>query len=1670
MKTIRIFISSPGDVAEERERAKQVIDSLKRRYAASFLLKPVLWEDLPLQAGGSFQEGIDMVLSHERGIDIAVFILWSRMGSPLGAMIRKPDGSNYLSGTEREFDLMLRAREKSGGSRPAFLVYTRRDETSFEERLRSSRRVERSNMLQQKKLVERFIAEEFHDRGEGHNMRAYHSFDRPQNFSKRLRSHLVELLDEMAGGDFQDVVWDIDLLGPPFMGLESFGQAQATVFCGREDEVLEARHAIATHAGEGCAFLLITGASGSGKSSLVKAGLLPAICAQEQDEAVAEWRPLIVTPSELGADAEMNLMARLATPDLVPALRAEGVAFDKVVTAFRDDASSGMELLKQAIAVEAKKKGGGVRVLLVVDQLEEVFAHPDGQSILMLLDALARSGVVWVVATVRGDFMGEVFRHPVLAHLLEGRQVFSVLTPDADALRRMIEEPARLAGLRFEQRGERYLSDKILADAARHADLLPLVEFVLLRLYEQRSSDGLLSWEVYEKQLGGVEGALRRRADEVFDALPSDVRDSLPQLLKRLVTLAETGSGSENEAERFIRQRVSLSDFPPESPMSRLIDSLIAERLLITSFNEEGDSGSVTVAHEALLRVWPRAMAWAEGNRDLLRTRARIAARMLESERIAEGDPLLEVARLHLIGDPEAFSEAQRGFIERSIRSAEEQRLRIQKIRRIIMAVMTCLTIIAIIAATWAWRREKDAGLAREAAEQSQVVAETANQKNVIILAAASNGDLGAANKALEEDFFSRKKGVRASGSSGLSRWHEGVALLARSIQRNPNNSAALERLYHTLTMYGQAYMNLALTKRTDAVAHDGRFATPQKAEILASDEDGKLVLSEMGHEPNKETFVPGVERAVFAAFIPGSERFIVVEQNRKLSIWSTTTMQTIGEPIALRPQSSIFRLSPDGSLFATIDLGPEIQIIDLNDAQKELKTYDCEGYPMALEFAPDGQCVVVGNRDGSAHLIDVETMQLRGETIREEGKITAIRFSPDSKQMAILSQENHIIIRNTSDGQATEATLRHAKRVSDLDFSPDGSIVATTCDDNQIYIWNQGETEVPMMSFFHDSIPTRVRFSPCLSVLLSTCRSGFIYVWDLSKSRLAREPMRHGSPVASTHFNVTGSLVLSQSLSGDSSVQTVRVAQDTIIPLGLVNRSQLAILNQDSSLLADVEESSARLWSIPEGKALSPEIIATKTIEPSEGHDALTSLVDIMALKFDTNANKLLGVTQNLKVTSWDLPAGKQSMDMHALPGNSQSVKFNPKLAQLAVLSEENELSLIPHNADGKPGLPVYRRSNVAEYVFSANGKFLLIYEYATALEIVDTKSLQSIQRIPMEGMHAKSFTIDSSGRRVIVNLGDTLAIRDIRNLGDAPIRVGQENKIRSIALSPDDRTIACGSANGVLFFLDATTGATIGERSNFVHAIDNLSFSHDGRFLVVGTYFNANILHVPFQDMDDIHVEEVEPLIEWAFAVSGIRFNQMGEMEEIPHDERVTAIHEMARGDTRWSALSLWISDETLERPFSMLDPYRVSVSKFAANLRDLDDGRNINALDAARRVDPRTPLVGLLLASHNDKDDQISTFLRRFDLEVLSTCESLMPNEELSLLYSRAARELNEMEPDAFVGIGPNSSRVAEEAVRVADKALELDPDNVQAIEEKKRSGDPKRVRKERAKPVY
>ena len=274
-KTVRIFISSPGDVQPERAAARTVIDRLQREYAGQLQLIPLLWEELPLEATASFQANIDKIVSPE-GVDIAVFILWSRLGSPLGPDWRRPDGTPYASGTAYEFDAMVAASRAEGG-KPAILAYVKDLPLPLEGCRRDDPDAMASaveELVRQAKATKTFLRENFSDATSGTNVRAYHTFRELRTFEDRLRTHLHQKLDDLLPDSacLPARHWE----GSPFRGLQVFDVEHESIYFGRETAIDQVQHTLFTQSQRGRAFVLVVGPSGIGKSSLVRAGVMPA--------------------------------------------------------------------------------------------------------------------------------------------------------------------------------------------------------------------------------------------------------------------------------------------------------------------------------------------------------------------------------------------------------------------------------------------------------------------------------------------------------------------------------------------------------------------------------------------------------------------------------------------------------------------------------------------------------------------------------------------------------------------------------------------------------------------------------------------------------------------------------------------------------------------------------------------------------------------------------------------------------------------------------------------------------------------------------------------------------------------------------------------------------------------------------------------------------------------------------------------------------------------------------------------------------------------------------------------------------------------------------------------------------------------------------------------------
>jgi tetratricopeptide (TPR) repeat protein len=712
-------------VFEERAIAQRVIERLQSEYAGRVVLQPVLWEHEPLLASSTFQEQI----IRPSETDVVVSILWSRLGTRLPKGFTREDGSRYDSGTEYEFEDAIAGFRKNG--KPDLLVYRKTAPPS----VRLDDEKELLERLLQKKKLDEFVGRWFHDKAEGTLIAAFHAFESPSDYESLLEAHLHKLIERklpdtgIAAGE-APAVWK---KGSPFRGLHTFEFEHAPVFFGRTKAVSDILQGLRNQAADGRAFVLVLGMSGGGKSSVVRAGVLPMLTQPGVIEGVALWRRAIFRPSDTPGDLFTGLASALLRDHALPSLDPESEGPASLAQVLRDSPQSAVMLIKtaldQAVSGQSRSGSGGgkiqSRLALVIDQMEEMFTQEgitakERKAFANTLDALARCGRVWIVGTLRSDFYPRLIDLPVIGALKEGDGQYDLMPPVASEIGQMIRLPTRAAGLRFEEdfaSSERL--DDILRDAAaERPEILPLLQFTLEELYQRRTPEGTLTLEAY-RELGGVEGSLAQRAETVFLELPPEVQAALPKVLNALVSVEQDGH------ETIGRKRAPWKD-AKSAEVRKLLETFVAARLFVTELADDGGV-VVTVAHEALLWHWPRVSEWVDQNRENLRIRGRIsvAAERWASDQkpsdllLPRGKPLGEAESLfeHDID----LNETEAAFIGASIAKAK-------RTKQLKSAVVVMLAMLAILAGSAAFLASHQRNLAIDAQARAEVEAETAQR------------------------------------------------------------------------------------------------------------------------------------------------------------------------------------------------------------------------------------------------------------------------------------------------------------------------------------------------------------------------------------------------------------------------------------------------------------------------------------------------------------------------------------------------------------------------------------------------------------------------------------------------------------------------------------------------------------------------------------------------------------------------------------------------------------------------------------------------------------------------------------------------------------------------------------------------------------------------------
>ncbi len=487
--------------------------------------------------------------------------------------------------------------------------------------------------------------------------------------------------------------------GSPFAGLSAFGPEQADVFYGRNQQVATLLDRVVKQVDFGHAFCLVLGRSGSGKSSLIQAGLMPALARPGGHQGVRQLTHCAIDLADISSDQFwLDIASSLLDWEVNDLPVFDGMSAESIAQHLTTDDGIGDLLQRCAMVVDHhRQEGQRPQLVLFVDRLEVLLADDRmdaqiQQQFIHLITQFSDSGSVLVLSACRNDFYPQLARHGALMAGKASGAHFDLEPPSRAEIMDMIRLPAQAAGLAWDVDPDSGsgLDELLCAQASSSDDALPLLQYTLQELYLQREED-LLTIASY-RAMGGLEGALSQKAETMLTNLGEEAQASLPRILSLLINLGVDETSITSRTGRW-SQLQSLQE-------RSLVQALVDQRLFVSHIMN--GEPSFSVAHEALFRQWPRVLEWIERHRDSLKTKTRLvqlAQRWRDEGNgsaylLSVGKPLQEAQAL--CANPLFELDAlERSFVDQSQKRARRR----QWVRTGVAAALVGLTVISLLMA-----------------------------------------------------------------------------------------------------------------------------------------------------------------------------------------------------------------------------------------------------------------------------------------------------------------------------------------------------------------------------------------------------------------------------------------------------------------------------------------------------------------------------------------------------------------------------------------------------------------------------------------------------------------------------------------------------------------------------------------------------------------------------------------------------------------------------------------------------------------------------------------------------------------------------------------------------------------------------------------------------------
>lgn len=1191
-------------------------------------------------------------------------------------------------------------------------------------------------------------------------------------------------------------------LGNPFRGLEYFGYEHRSIFFGRDSEVREVIEQLLRRGIAGVPGLLVEGASGSGKSSFLRAGVLPAL----------------VNPSAQRAEVEVSLRSRPVRDTvksaiwrfgLLPISAQELRIAESIRECWNTLPEFGGSLDRECASLADLAKlrrecwPRTQRFVWLIDQFEELFTIGLGDSEIgsfgQFLNVLQADGV-WTLASIRADAVPQLKQYPSLRHVFgsnEGQYYLERMS--GTALDDVISRPAAVAGLAFGLGPSGQRLDQVLREEAYRdrENALPLLQFTLRELYERRSGREL-PFKAYE-QLGGLSGSIATTAEAAVQAGDEESKRAAPRIFRSLVSVDDEGRPS--------RRYAAVVDIVDDSSQRKLLERLVSARLCVT--DQHDGIAVVAFAHEALLRTWPTLSEWLTQESALLQARDLLISEARRWEQHGEHRDWLVIASDRL-ASIRSVVESQVPLPEIAQRFAAQSASRARRATRVRQAVMAGIAALAVIAVVF--------GLYFQRA------------RNVASHAIAAQFD----SKAWDL--------LRAGNLAPALRYALGSTIIAGSAGDNspPLLTASLLQAGRTIVLSGH----------TDQIRLATFSADGRRLVTASEDHTARIWDAMTGRELMQLKHDNKVWQAMFSR---DGTRIITASGDNKARIWDSTSGKQVAELQHGEKNSSsvlVAVFSPDASRAATVSSDGTAWIWDVLTGRDLVRLQDGTGLLELIRALQTNIATELQNKPASKA---VPTMT----------GIRTIAFSPNGREVLTASTGGTARVWNADTGQQ-RLLLKHDDVVFHATFSPDGLRIVTASKDHTARLWDAGNGR-ELARLGHDAPVSKAVFSPDGSQIVTASDDGTARLWDATDAYEVARAYDQRRQLRDTFLPAEVQRMKS-AISRVTMGPNDPLKNRELARLQLDGKVTDAAFSSDGALIVTAsDDHTARIWNDATGGELARlqhSAPVESAVFSANGKKVITLLqgniaqlwdvagtlgvafqhgTEIQQAAFSRDGRFVLTASVDHIARVWDRIGGRQVAQFNDREGIRAAV-FSADGRQVITVAGDATVW------DVAGGYEIARFqhsiSDVRQAVFSPDGRRVLTAggtDYTA--RIWDVPGRRELLRLTHDGVvNAAIFSPD--GTQVLTSSGDhTARIWNVAT-GKEVLRLGHDQAVRQAVFSRDGRRIVTASDDHTAAIWDAQTGRRIArlqhdDRDGVI--VRDAMFSLDGALVVTASSDNT-------------------------------------------------------------------------------------------------------------------------------------------------------------------------------------------------------------------------------------